>query len=243
MTKSVPSVPYIAIIRYKGMSGGFATNTTTRYRAELVGYNDITIPLGNGGGSYGFSERSYAEQAAVKFADALNLQTVYFNEFEKIHTTRKQVRTEVPARRYWSGHELVLSSLSSVFVFGSNPEGRHGAGAARYAVLNYGAIYGKGRGLQGCSYALPTKNLTAGYTEPATGIKYLTAGVRSLTPQQIEANIAELYEHAASNPHYTYYIAYTMDGRNLNGYSGEEMRDMFMHTEPPENIVFHESFM
>lgn len=45
-----------------------------------------------------------------------------------------------------------------IFVFGSNTIGRHGAGAARAALEFYGAEYGKGEGIQGNSYAIPTKN-------------------------------------------------------------------------------------
>ena len=45
-----------------------------------------------------------------------------------------------------------------IFVFGSNLAGRHGAGAALYARKNHGAIYGQGVGLQGNSYAIPTKD-------------------------------------------------------------------------------------
>lgn len=49
-----------------------------------------------------------------------------------------------------------------VFVFGSNLAGRHGAGAAKEAYLNWGAIHGVGRGMAGCvnrfSYAIPTKD-------------------------------------------------------------------------------------
>lgn len=45
-----------------------------------------------------------------------------------------------------------------IFVFGSNTGGIHGAGAARTAVELYGAIRGQGEGLQGNSYAIPTKN-------------------------------------------------------------------------------------
>ena len=44
-----------------------------------------------------------------------------------------------------------------VFVFGSNLAGRHGAGAAKHAVLEKGADYGQGVGFQGRSYAIPTK--------------------------------------------------------------------------------------
>lgn len=45
----------------------------------------------------------------------------------------------------------------TIFVFGSNLAGRHGKGAALYARQHHGAIYGQGEGLQGNSYAIPTK--------------------------------------------------------------------------------------
>ena len=44
-----------------------------------------------------------------------------------------------------------------VFVFGSNLAGRHGKGAAKSA-LQWGAIYGKGVGFAGRTYAIPTKD-------------------------------------------------------------------------------------
>lgn len=43
-----------------------------------------------------------------------------------------------------------------VFVFGSNLLGLHGGGAARYAYDKLGAKWGKGEGLMGNCYALPT---------------------------------------------------------------------------------------
>lgn len=43
-----------------------------------------------------------------------------------------------------------------IFVFGSNLEGNHAGGAARLAFNKFGAIWGKGEGLQGQSYAIPT---------------------------------------------------------------------------------------
>ena len=45
-----------------------------------------------------------------------------------------------------------------IFVFGSNAQGVHGAGAARYARMYYGAELGVGEGLTGEAYALPTKH-------------------------------------------------------------------------------------
>ncbi len=48
--------------------------------------------------------------------------------------------------------------MREIFVFGSNLRGAHGKGAALFAKKNHGAIYGQGRGLQGNSYAIPTKD-------------------------------------------------------------------------------------
>lgn len=45
-----------------------------------------------------------------------------------------------------------------IFVFGSNLAGRHGKGAAKHALIKYGAQYGQGVGLAGRSYAIPTKS-------------------------------------------------------------------------------------
>ena len=43
-----------------------------------------------------------------------------------------------------------------IFVFGSNARGKHGSGAARIALDHFGAVYGKGHGLHGQSYAIDT---------------------------------------------------------------------------------------
>lgn len=51
-----------------------------------------------------------------------------------------------------------ITSLASdeIFVFGSNLAGYHGGGAARTAMELFGAKWGKGEGIQGQSYAIPT---------------------------------------------------------------------------------------
>lgn len=45
---------------------------------------------------------------------------------------------------------------NEIFVFGSNLNGAHMGGAARMAHSRFGAIWGKGEGLMGRSYAFPT---------------------------------------------------------------------------------------
>ena len=53
--------------------------------------------------------------------------------------------------------------MQRIFVFGSNRQGRHGAGSALSARMNHGAIYGQAEGPQGNSYAIVTKELRPNY--------------------------------------------------------------------------------
>jgi len=151
--------------------------------------------------------------------------------------------------RFWTGESIKELKENQVFVFGSNPSGRHGAGAAK-AAMSFGAKYGVGRGLQGQTYALITKNLEAGYTEKATGITYAKEGYQSVSKEQISKNIDELYECAKQNPDKFFVVVYKNDTwpngspkKSLNGYTGEEMFEMFAKgKEVPANIILHDSF-
>jgi hypothetical protein len=131
---------------------------------------------------------------------------------------------------------------NQVFVFGSNPEGRHGAGAAKVATDHYGAIMGIGRGHMGQSYGLVTKNLTPNYTEEPSGITYIKAGERSVSKIQMLVNIIHLYLYARKNPELEFMIAYT-PAPNLNGYTPIEMADLFLTVPVPTNIVFNEELI
>ena len=129
----------------------------------------------------------------------------------------------------------ITPDANTIFVFGSNPEGRHGAGAAKVAKEKFGAKYGKGEGLQGNSYALPTKDLRV--TE--------NRGLRSISESQIIESIKKLYETARQNPDKQFKVAYrNTDKASLNGYTGLEMIDMFLKAGPiPTNIVFSKEWV
>lgn len=120
---------------------------------------------------------------------------------------------------------------NTIFVFGSNPEGRHGLGAAKVAIEKFGAIYGQGEGLQGNSYALPTKDLRLSDNQ-------------SLQPSKIVENIKRLYECARENPDKDFKIAYrNTESKSLNGYTGIEMIAMFIYSGPiPSNIWVSEEW-
>ena len=128
----------------------------------------------------------------------------------------------------------IQPSKDTIFVFGSNPEGRHGAGAAKAARLYHGAIYGQGEGLQGNAYAIPTKDLRVTFNH----------GYRSVSPEAITESIRKMYECARQNPGKRFMIAYrnTYD-RSLNGYTGIEMIHMFINAGPiPHNVWISEEW-
>lgn len=55
-----------------------------------------------------------------------------------------------------SSNRITRLAPNEIFVFGSNIQGMHGGGAARMAYEHFGAVWGKGVGLYGQSYAIPT---------------------------------------------------------------------------------------
>lgn len=123
-----------------------------------------------------------------------------------------------------------------IFVFGSNPEGRHGAGSAKVAHDVFGAQYGVGEGLTGNSYALPTKDLRV--TE--------NHGYRSISPESITESIRKLYETARNMEDKRFMVAYRNkpSEKTLNGYTGLEMMQMFKDAAPiPQNVVFSKEWV
>ncbi len=105
-----------------------------------------------------------------------------------------------------------------VFVFGSNLAGRHGKGAALWARQHRGAIYGQGIGLQGNSYAIPSKD----------------AQLRTLSLAQIEQHVGEFLAFARSRPNLTFQL--TPIGCGLAGYRREEIEPMFAGA--PSNVLW-----
>ena len=103
-----------------------------------------------------------------------------------------------------------------VFVFGSNLAGRHGKGAAKWALENRGAIYGQGVGPQGNSYAIPTKD------------EYL----RVLSLEDIESYVGEFISYALDNPEKLFQL--TPVGCGLAGYKREDIEPMFKGA--PDNV-------
>jgi exodeoxyribonuclease-5 len=161
----------------------------------------------------------------VSLEEAIEVATLNAEREEELKSIQPATN-----RKTYSGKVTKLAP-NQIFVFGSNPEGRHGAGAAKYARDNFGAIYGQGEGLQGQSYGLPTKDLRVKTNN----------SLKSISPEQIISSIKKLYNLANSS--YKEFLVSDYSGTNLNGYTGQEMADMFIAAGPiPDNIIFHENF-
>lgn len=105
----------------------------------------------------------------------------------------------------------VITTLlpNEVFVFGSNMNGNHWGGAAKIAHEKFGAVWGKGRGLCGQSYALPT----------------LDEDMKPLRPSELKTEFMSLIRCAEMNPNLIFYL--TKVGCGIAGFKVKEVRDIW----------------
>ena len=112
---------------------------------------------------------------------------------------------------YAKEHERSFDSARDIFVFGSNEEGRHYAGAAKFAQDHCGARPGVGVGPTGRSYAIPTMN-----------------GWQRLTKEA-----QRFIEYAMQHPEESFFA--TRVGCGIAGYQDNEIAPLFV--DAPENCL------
>lgn len=106
-----------------------------------------------------------------------------------------------------------------IFVFGSNPAGQHNGGAARVALEKFGAIRGRGNGMQGQSYAIPT----------------MQGGVETIKPF-----VDRFIEFAGKNPQLIFLV--TRIGCGIAGFRDEDIAPLFREAFGLKNVVLPKSF-
>ncbi len=121
-----------------------------------------------------------------------------------------------------SGNLVSPLAKPMIFVFGSNEAGRHGAGAALHARRFHGARPGQGVGLQGNSYAIPTKD----------------GKLRTLPLAAISRYVESFLEFARSHPGLTFNV--TRIGCGLAGYTDADIGPMF--SAAPDNCILPEEW-
>lgn len=106
--------------------------------------------------------------------------------------------------------------MDTIFVFGSNREGRHGKGAALEARQKHGARNGKAEGIQGRSYAIITKELRPGYPK--------------VTLDEVREGVVRFLEFARAHAQYTFLL--TPIGTGLAGFTNTEIMPLFAGAPP-----------
>ena len=123
------------------------------------------------------------------------------------------------SRRYTSDIITELKE-NEIFVFGSNLQGFHGGGAAKIAYRSFGAEWGKGIGLYGKSYAIPT----------------MQGGVETIRPY-----VDEFIRFAIENPQLVFLV--TRIGCGIAGFRDEEIAPLFIDAIDVGNIILPEEFV
>lgn len=107
---------------------------------------------------------------------------------------------------------------NEIFVFGSNIQGAHGGGAARYAYQNFGAEWGVGEGITGRTYALPTMEGDA----------------------SMKRAVERFIDCAKAHPELTFLV--TAIGCGIAGYTPDEVAPLFREATSLENVHLPQVF-
>lgn len=115
--------------------------------------------------------------------------------------------------------------MADIFVFGSNLLGIHKRGAALHALEKHGAILGQGIGLQGQSYAIPTKETPRW----------------SLDLVSINKFVADFLSYASYTPEHCYMV--TAIGCGLAGWLPHQIAPMFYMVCDLSNVKLPKEFV
>lgn len=120
--------------------------------------------------------------------------------------------------------KLMQVRSDTIFVFGSNLQGIHGAGAAYTAYKDYGARMFHAEGIMGRSYALPTVN---------------TVYQPKMDLQDVKKHVDIFKKCADLNSHLVFLV--TQIGCGLAGHKVSEVAPMF--AECASNCILPEAFV
>lgn len=118
------------------------------------------------------------------------------------------MKTRTFKQREFTPENIETLEPDEVFVFGSNMEGRHAGGAAKFAWKNFGAKLGIAEGLSGQSYAIPT----------------LDKKGRKRPLEDIRKSFETFYKFAEDNPDKIFLV--TKVGCGIAGFTVEEMAEV-----------------
>lgn len=120
-----------------------------------------------------------------------------------------------------SSNRIINLAPNEIFVFGSNLQGVHGGGVARFAYEHFGAVWGQGVGLFGQSYAIPT----------------LQGGVETIKPY-----VDDFLQFAIVHSEFDFLV--TEIGCGIAGFTPKEIAPLFFKAIENDfcNVYLPESF-
>ena len=153
----------------------------------------------------------------------------YFRKMDEVYRGgRRQSKEELinikrkMAREYYSDrvtpNRIDHLDEGEIFVFGSNPQGFHSAGAAAAAMRNFGAVWGQSEGLQGRSYAI----------------------ISSCPLEQLAQSVQRFTLFAREHPEMRFLV--TAVGCGIAGHNAREVAPMFRDCIHLENVALPSSF-
>ena len=145
----------------------------------------------------------------------------YFNRYRVRKQEEPQtIEQDENGRAKYTPEFITELADDEVFVFGSNLAGMHGGGAAATAHRCFGAVWGKGVGLQGQSYAIPT----------------MQGGVKTIKPY-----VDEFIVFAKSHPELRFLV--TKIGCGIAGFREEQIAPLFAEAIDVKNIILPRDFV
>ena len=122
--------------------------------------------------------------------------------------------------RRFTPERITELAENEIFVFGSNLAGAHGGGAARLAYRKFGAVWGKGVGMHGRTYAIPT----------------MQGGVKTIKPY-----VDEFIRFAKEHPWLTFLV--TRIGCGIAGFQDRDIAPLFKAAINVDNIILPKGFV
>lgn len=129
----------------------------------------------------------------------------------------------------------IISELkdNEIFCFGSNTSGRHGLGAAKLAFEKFGAVYGKGKGLVGQTYAIPTREF---FKNDQNNWE-----LRTLPLNVISVHVTDFLNIASVHKELNFLV--TLIGTGHAGYSISDIAPLFKSAKNCDNIFLPQEFI
>lgn len=167
------------------------------------------------------AECTWERERSSRRAYYEKMNTMYREE-ERLSNEERLERRRRYAKEYYSPRvapeQISHLEENEIFVFGSNAAGHHCGGAAKRALHKFGAVWGKGQGLQGQSYAIPT---TGGFEKMAHAIQRFTL-------------------FAEAHPELRFLV--TRIGCGHAGYSASQVAPLFKDCVHLENVALPSDF-